>query len=121
MVAVRNRFAPVVNARPRAVRLAFAALILTGTALADKFGHRRVFLAGIAAFTLALAAYALVPSVAAVAMPGEDYAAGKFAQATGIVQTVTGRHRATVRAFVTGEASTFSSRTSRTQPASARG
>ena len=40
-------------------------------------------------------------------MLGEDYAAGKFAQPTGIVQTVTRRHRATFRAFVTGEASTF--------------
>ena len=67
-----------------------------------------MFLAGFAVFTLALAACALVPSVAALAMPGEDYAAGKFAQATGIVQTVTRKHRATVREFVTGEAATFS-------------
>src|SRR6516162_3422855 len=49
-----------------AYSLAFAALILTGTALGDKFGRRRVFLAGFAVFTLASAACALAPSVAAL-------------------------------------------------------
>jgi len=87
---------PVVKARPWAVRLAFAALILTGTALGDRFGRRRVFLAGFAAFTLASAACALVPSVAAVAMLGEDYAAGKFARTTDAVQAVTRKHPATL-------------------------
>ena len=46
-----------------AYSLAFAALILTGTALGDLFGRRRVFLAGFAVFTLASAACALAPSV----------------------------------------------------------
>jgi MFS family permease len=45
-----------------AYSLAFAALVLTGTALADKFGRRRVFLAGLAVFTLASAACAVSPS-----------------------------------------------------------
>jgi EmrB/QacA subfamily drug resistance transporter len=49
-----------------AYSLAFAALILTGTALGDKFGRRRVFLAGFAVFTLASAACALAPGVAAL-------------------------------------------------------
>jgi EmrB/QacA subfamily drug resistance transporter len=49
-----------------AYSLAFAALILTGTALGDRFGRRRVFLAGFAVFTLASAACALAPSVAAL-------------------------------------------------------
>ena len=49
-----------------AYSLAFAALILTGTALGDKFGRRRVFLAGFAVFTVASAACALAPSVAAL-------------------------------------------------------
>jgi EmrB/QacA subfamily drug resistance transporter len=45
-----------------AYSLAFAALILTGTALGDLFGRRRVFLAGFAVFTLASAACALAPT-----------------------------------------------------------
>jgi EmrB/QacA subfamily drug resistance transporter len=49
-----------------AYSLAFAALILTGTALGDKFGRRRVFLAGFAVFTLASAACALAPTAAAL-------------------------------------------------------
>jgi len=47
-----------------AYSLAFAALVLTGTALGDRFGRRRVFLAGLAVFTLASAACALSPSAA---------------------------------------------------------
>jgi len=47
-----------------AYSLAFAALILTGTALGDLFGRRRVFLAGFAVFTLASAACALAPDAA---------------------------------------------------------
>jgi EmrB/QacA subfamily drug resistance transporter len=46
-----------------AYSLAFAALILTGTALGDLFGRRRVFLAGFAVFTAASAACALAPGV----------------------------------------------------------
>src|SRR5215469_3909006 len=49
-----------------AYSLAFAALILTGTALGDLFGRRRVFLAGFAVFTLASAACALAPNAAAL-------------------------------------------------------
>src|SRR5215470_6060726 len=49
-----------------AYSLGYAALILTGTTLGDLFGRRRVFLAGFAVFTLASAACALAPSVAAL-------------------------------------------------------
>src|SRR5262250_985437 len=49
-----------------AYSLAFAALILIGIALGDKFGRRQVFLAGFAVFTAASAACALAPSVAAL-------------------------------------------------------
>jgi EmrB/QacA subfamily drug resistance transporter len=46
-----------------AYSLAFAALVLTGTALGDRFGRRRVFLAGLGVFTLASAACAVSPTV----------------------------------------------------------
>src|SRR5215471_9539573 len=49
-----------------AYSLAYAALILTGTALGDRFGRRRVFLAGIALFTLASAACALSHDVSSL-------------------------------------------------------
>jgi EmrB/QacA subfamily drug resistance transporter len=49
-----------------AYSLAYAALILVGTALGDKFGRRRVFLAGVALFTLASAACAVSPDVASL-------------------------------------------------------
>ena len=49
-----------------AYSLAYAALILTGTALGDRFGRRRVFLAGVALFTVASAACAVSPDVAAL-------------------------------------------------------
>jgi len=49
-----------------AYSLAYAALILTGTALGDRFGRRRVFLSGIGLFTLASAACAVSPNVAAL-------------------------------------------------------
>jgi MFS family permease len=40
--------------------------MLTGTALGDRFGRRRVFLAGVALFTLASAACAVSPGVASL-------------------------------------------------------
>lgn len=46
-----------------AYTLTFAVLLLTGAALGDRFGRRRMFLAGVALFTGASAAAALAPSV----------------------------------------------------------
>src|SRR5690349_17227430 len=46
-----------------AYNLTFAAGIVTGAALGDRYGRRRVFLAGLALFTLASAACALAPSL----------------------------------------------------------
>ncbi|HEY2635815.1 MAG TPA: MFS transporter, partial [Solirubrobacteraceae bacterium] len=45
-----------------AYTLAFAVLLLTGAALGDRFGRRRMFVAGLSVFTLASAAAALAPS-----------------------------------------------------------
>jgi EmrB/QacA subfamily drug resistance transporter len=44
--------------------LAYAVLLLTGAALGDRFGRKRMFIAGIALFTLASAGAALAPSTA---------------------------------------------------------
>jgi EmrB/QacA subfamily drug resistance transporter len=49
-----------------AYNLSFACLLLTGAALGDRFGRRRMFAIGIAAFTVASAAAALSPSVGAL-------------------------------------------------------
>jgi EmrB/QacA subfamily drug resistance transporter len=49
-----------------AYTLSFAVLLLTGAALGDRFGRRRVFAFGIAVFTLASVAAALAPSVEAL-------------------------------------------------------
>ena len=46
-----------------AYTLTFAVLLLTGAALGDRFGRRRMFVAGIAVFTAASAAAALSPSI----------------------------------------------------------
>jgi EmrB/QacA subfamily drug resistance transporter len=46
--------------------LSFACLILTGAALGDRFGRRRMFTLGVGVFTAASAAAALSPSVGAV-------------------------------------------------------
>jgi len=46
-----------------AYSLTFAAGIVTGAALGDRYGRRRVFLAGLVAFTLASAACALAPTL----------------------------------------------------------
>src|ERR1700732_4392965 len=54
--------------------LAYAVLLLTGAALGDRFGRKRMFLAGMAIFTAASAAAALAPAtdllVAARAVQG---------------------------------------------------
>jgi EmrB/QacA subfamily drug resistance transporter len=49
-----------------AYTLTFAVFLLTGAALGDRFGRRRVFVAGLTIFTLASAAAALAPSIDAL-------------------------------------------------------
>lgn len=49
-----------------AYTLSFAVLLITGAALGDRFGRRRMFTAGLALFTLSSAAAALAPSVDAL-------------------------------------------------------
>jgi EmrB/QacA subfamily drug resistance transporter len=49
-----------------AYTLTFAVLLLTGAALGDKFGRRRMFTVGLGIFTLASAAAALAPSATAL-------------------------------------------------------
>src|SRR5262249_14398232 len=49
-----------------AYTLTFAVLLLTGAALGDRFGRRRMFTIGLAIFTLASAAAALAPSATAL-------------------------------------------------------
>ena len=46
-----------------AYTLTFAVLLLTASALGERFGRRRIFVAGIALFTVASAAAALAPSI----------------------------------------------------------
>jgi EmrB/QacA subfamily drug resistance transporter len=59
--------------------LAYAVLLLTGAALGDRFGRKRMFLAGLSLFTVASAAAALAPTtgllVAARAVQGAGAAA----------------------------------------------
>jgi EmrB/QacA subfamily drug resistance transporter len=49
-----------------AYTLTFAVLLLTGAALGDRFGRRRMFVVGLAIFTVASAAAALAPSAGAL-------------------------------------------------------
>src|SRR5689334_24485553 len=49
-----------------AYTLTFAVLLLTGAALGDRFGRRRMFVVGLSVFTAASAAAALAPSVDAL-------------------------------------------------------
>src|SRR5690349_4420297 len=49
-----------------AYNLSFACLLLTGAALGDRFGRRRMFVVGLSVFTAASAAAALAPSVGAL-------------------------------------------------------
>jgi EmrB/QacA subfamily drug resistance transporter len=92
-----------------AYTLSFAVLLMTGAALGDRFGRRRLFAAGLGLFSLASAACALAPSVglliaaraaqgagAALVMPlgltllTAAYAPEQRAQALGIFSGVTG-------------------------------
>src|SRR5579862_1665137 len=43
--------------------LSYAVLLLTGAALGDRFGRKRMFMTGIALFTVSSAAAALAPSI----------------------------------------------------------
>src|SRR5438445_2169516 len=49
-----------------AYTLTFAVLLLTGAALGDRFGRKRMFAVGLGIFTLASAAAALAPSIGAL-------------------------------------------------------
>ncbi len=49
-----------------AYTLTFAVLLLTGAALGDRFGRRRMFVVGLGIFTVASAAAALAPSIGAL-------------------------------------------------------
>jgi MFS family permease len=64
-----------------AYTLAYAVLLLTGAALGDRFGRRRMFMAGIALFTASSAAAALAPTatllIAARALQGLRWACGR--------------------------------------------
>lgn len=51
-----------------AYTLTFAALLLTGATLGERFGRRRMFVAGLAAFTLGSAAAALAPNIATLVL-----------------------------------------------------
>src|SRR5437763_726235 len=51
-----------------AYTLTFAVLLLTGAALGDRFGRRRMFSIGLALFTLSSAAAALAPSIGAIVL-----------------------------------------------------
>src|SRR5213082_690051 len=49
-----------------AYTLTFAVLLLTGAALGDRFGRRRLFVLGLTVFTLGSVAAALAPSIGAL-------------------------------------------------------
>ncbi len=59
-----------------AYNLAFACLLLTGAALGDRFGRRRMFAIGLFVFTAASAASALSPSVQALVIARAMQGAG---------------------------------------------
>ena len=59
-----------------AYNLAFACLLLTGAALGDRFGRRRMFAIGLSMFTVASAAAALSPSVGALVLARTVQGAG---------------------------------------------
>ena len=62
-----------------AYTLSFAVLILTGAALGDRLGRRRVLTAGLAVFTLASAAAALAPDVTVLVVSRAIQGAGAAA------------------------------------------
>jgi EmrB/QacA subfamily drug resistance transporter len=89
--------------------LSFAVLLMTASALGDRFGRRRLFLAGLGLFTVMSAACALAPSIGwliaaravqgagsamimphAMALLSAAYAPEKRAKALGIFSSVTG-------------------------------
>ena len=55
-----------------AYTLTFAVLLLTAAALGERFGRRRIFVAGIALFTASSAAAALAPSIGSSSPPGRS-------------------------------------------------
>jgi EmrB/QacA subfamily drug resistance transporter len=62
-----------------AYTLSFAVLLLTGAALGDRFGRRRMFALGLGLFTLASAAAALAPSTGALIVARAVQGAGAAA------------------------------------------
>lgn len=83
-----------------AYTLAFAVLLLTGAALGDRFGRRRVFAIGLAVFTAGSAAAALAPSidvlVAARAVQGAGAATAAPVALTLLSAATPARRRGTV-------------------------
>src|SRR3954466_15636743 len=59
-----------------AYNLAFACFLLTGAALGDRFGRRRMYTVGLLVFTAASAAAAPAPSAAALVAPRAVQGAG---------------------------------------------
>src|SRR4029077_13560263 len=59
-----------------AYTLTFAVLLLTGAALGDRFGRRRMFAVGLAIFTIASAAAALAPSMGVLVAARAIHGAG---------------------------------------------
>ena len=64
--------------------LSYAVLLLTGAAIGDRFGRKRMFIAGITLFTVSSAAAALAPSIglliAARAIQGQETAGAALRQ-----------------------------------------
>jgi len=83
-----------------AYTLAFAVLLLTGAALGDRFGRRRVFLIGVVVFTAGSAAAALAPSIglliAARAVQGAGAATAAPVALTLVGAATPARRRGTV-------------------------
>ncbi len=59
-----------------AYTLSYAVLLLTGAALGDRFGRKRMFMAGIGLFTVSSAAAALAPSIGALIVARATQGAG---------------------------------------------